>query len=137
MIRVLAFGSGLDPIIEVSEPSSVRKPSKGQPVVSNLDSIEELGTELVVLSTGRVVRADSYDARGQKDVPKKEYAESTSQEVAETDCRRQASEDPVHTMYEELGLSKRAWSKSPSTSPSVPATHNRGISDVSDSHVRT
>lgn len=137
MIRVLAFGSG-NPSLDVSQVVSVHEIGKSKSP-TGLDNIEEVATELVVLSTGRVVPADSEDARAERDAqravgtrPVVEAEAHHTQEESQRDPN-----DPVHKVYQDLGLSKRAWSKSPSTSPSViPTPHYRGISDVSDAPVR-
>lgn len=118
MIRILAFGSGLD--LGNTEDAGV----------ATVGTVEEVTTELVVLRSGKVVPADSNEARAEMSVT---TAGPATGEPAAGGPVSADPNDPVHKMYEELGLSKRAWSKSPSTSPvAAPVVHHRGISDVSD-----
>lgn len=85
--------------------------------------------ELVQLPSGRIVTADSDEGRraseGQE-VPKNAGAQAaeplpdvtvTSPPQQGAGQRTRRADDEVHRIWQEMGLSRRAWSKSPSPPP--------------------
>lgn len=98
------------------------------------NSLEELpGTyeshELVVLATGKVVLAGSEEGKAFQaaQAPKPTVAEATEPtdgdsptkipDVSDNGMSSLALDDETHQLWAGMGLSRRAWSKSPTASP--------------------
>lgn len=69
--------------------------------------------ELVVLPSGRVVRADSREGEAFKASQNAEDTQPTEAQPQEESSER----DEVHETWAAMGLSKKAWSQSPSPQP--------------------
>lgn len=130
LIRVLVVGSVKDSDEAPNATGSVREIGKGKSPRTGLDSIAEAPIELVQLSSGKIVPADSEEARAEFGPSKA----STSAQVAPLeDQTRPAArdvDDPVHKNFKDMGLSERAWSQSPSPTVLPTAGHQRHISDM-------
>lgn len=97
---------------------------------------------LVQLPTGRIVPADSDEGRAyqreQQQQQQQTVLQSREEEVVEEQQQREdviadaprdtliTIDDEVHKIWQEMGLSRRAWSKSPSPSPGPRDTARRG-----------
>lgn len=101
---------------------------KGKSPAAGLASIAEVGVELTQLRSGKVVPADSEEARAEREMlealPK--TGEPNLEADASTPPPQEGYEGPevddeVHRKWSDMGLSRRAWSKTPSPQ-TVPAT---------------
>lgn len=113
----------------VAKAPGTRGLDKGKSPATGLGSITEVAVELVQLPSGKIVPADSEEARASQEAssqaPRTE-AINTSPEGAASAPPPQEEyggpdlDDEVHRKWSDMGLSRRAWSKTPSP-PTVPA----------------
>lgn len=120
--------------IEVSEAViSAREMGKGITAsAAGLESIAEVAMELVQLPSGRIVPAASEEARAEFGPPKASAAPAVAESGRDPDSD---VKDPAHTDFEYLGLSRRAWSQTPSPTVVTTAGHQRNISAISNVQV--
>lgn len=123
------------------------EPDADRPKVNtrgDISSEPHASIELVQLPTGRIVAADSEEGKeftASQAGSSPQQGPSPQQEGitvagAETTQRREGAQsasaiavpDAIHDMWAGMGLSRRAWSLSPATSPEQEATHRRQIS---------
>lgn len=109
------------PVTSVAEPTYSRKgKGKSKAPAPELPSNAHEGVELVQLPTGKIVAASSEEAKAFKESSgvsrPAEAAESTGAQ-GETREAAQSFEDEVHKAWADMGLSTRAWSKSPTPEP--------------------
>lgn len=132
LLRVMVLGEGSKASVRpeaVEKTSRARGLDKGKTAAVGLGSITEVGVELVQLPGGKIVPADSEEARaefgtsqapGTGEVASPEVAASAPPPPQEGGYRGPELDDEVHKKWSDMGLSRRAWSKTPSP-PTVPA----------------
>lgn len=139
LIRVMLQGRSSSTVSTRSRPAiSPTSPSgKCKSPVIGLDNIQQSlpSVELVQLPSGRIVAATSEEGQAFKT---SEAGRTVSQpRVAQgpgaaTEANPRASEvavdDEVHRIWAEMGLSRRAWSQSPSPQPE----RERDVSNIAN-----
>ncbi|CAN8104693.1 unnamed protein product [Discula destructiva] len=147
VIRVLLWPYDSSNAGSVSKrPSSLRSPDTkaadkpGEGVLADVTESKTRSIALVQLASGKIVRSDSEEGTAfQAQQASTQDPIETSGEAPEalstgaqddqpiavgapTGLETADVDDEVHKIWQEMGLSRRAWSKSPSTSPTRPAT---------------
>lgn len=90
-----------------------------------IDAVRSTSIELVQLSSGKIVAADSEEGRAFKALGSAEGdATGQTRAVASLSAPGQehapsevTNDDEVHMIWADMGLSRRAWSRSPSPPP--------------------
>lgn len=112
------------PVTSVVEPTYSRKgKGKGKATAPELPVGAHEGVELVQLPTGKIVTADSEEAKAFKEssgVSRSAEASESMNAQGGTREAGQSFEDEVHKAWADMGLSTRAWSKSPTPEPAQP-----------------
>lgn len=139
LIRVMLQGrsSSRESVRSRSAIGSTKARDKGKSPVTALDNATQAheSVELVQLPSGRIVRATSEEGKafktsetertGGQSIPAQNL-------VPTTETNQRASgvtvDDEVHRIWAEMGLSRRAWSQSPSPQPEG----DRGISTIAN-----
>lgn len=125
LLRVMVLGEGskagskraaaVSPIRELDQRKS--------PATAQVGSMNEAAIELIQLSSGRIVPVDSQEARAEAAERETSGAPRTgtsiSGDVASVPPPQEGYggpeiDDAVHKKWSDMGLSRRAWSKSPS-----------------------
>lgn len=123
VIRVMLQSGGSPPtsrpITSVVEPTYSR-PDKGKAPASEPTLEAHESIELVQLPTGKIVDATSEEGKAFKASPEASRQDEAAAAQESGGARDGASgagpsfEDEVHKAWADMGLSTRAWSKSPS-----------------------
>lgn len=134
LLRVMILGQGSKAskrAADVSGIASVREFDTRKTPASGIGSIAEGSVELTQLSSGKIVPVDSEEARAEAAGREASHAPPTlgpldseghaSLSPPQEGYRGPAIDDEVHRKWSDMGLSRRAWSKSPSP-PTEPAT---------------
>lgn len=128
LIRVMLQGRSSSTSSARSRPAiSPTNPSdKGKSPVNEMDNIQQAraSVELIQLPSGRIVAATSEEGKVFKtsEAQRTVGQPSESQEPGSTvEANPRVSgvtvDDEVHRIWAEMGLSRRAWSQSPSPQP--------------------
>ncbi|KAJ4391652.1 hypothetical protein N0V93_005271 [Gnomoniopsis smithogilvyi] len=130
LLRVMVLGEGSKASLRPSalaEPARAQRTDKGKSPAIGLGSITEVGVELVQLSSGKIVPADSEEARIERETTEASKREAqTPEAIVPSEPPPQEEyggpdlDDEVHRKWSDMGLSRRAWSKTPSP-PMAPA----------------
>lgn len=112
------------PVTSVAEPTySRRGKTKGKAPAPELPIGAHEGVELVQLPTGKIVAASSEEGRAfQESSAESRPAETVESRSAHVGTREAGPnfEDEVHKAWADMGLSTRAWSKSPTPERAQP-----------------
>lgn len=111
----------------VAGRTSPSRSEKGKPSPAGMDSIQEVrpSIELVQLPTGKIVSADSEEGQAFKSTQPGDNAGRATPATETATSQPQVSQggtgitmdDETHRIWADMGLSRRAWSKSPSPPP--------------------
>lgn len=110
------------PVTSVAEPTYSRK-GKGKAPAPELPIGAHEGVELVQLPTGKIVEASSEEGKAYKESSGASRPAQTAESTSAQGGTREAGpsfEDEVHKAWADMGLSTRAWSKSPTPEPAQP-----------------
>lgn len=112
------------PVTSVAEPTYSRKgKGKGKAPAPELPTGAHEGVELVQLPTGKIVAASSEEGKAFKEFSGVSRPAETAESTSGQGGSREAGpsfEDEVHKAWADMGLSTRAWSKSPTPEPAQP-----------------
>lgn len=113
--RIKGSSRGAGSVQEVPPPSFVGK--KLTTRVTGGETIHEAdeSIELVQLPSGKIVQANSEEGRAFKASQAKEGDAAPQTQLQQTSGFNM--DDEVHRMWADMGLSRRAWSQSPSPPP--------------------
>lgn len=113
--RTKGSSRGAGSVQEVPPPSFVGK--KLTTRVTGGETIHEAdeSIELVQLPSGKIVQANSEEGKAFKASQAKEGATAPQTQLQQTSGFNM--DDEVHRMWADMGLSRRAWSQSPSPPP--------------------
>lgn len=130
LLRVMVLGEGSKASergMAVSGIASVRDLDKGKSPTSGTEGISEVGLELTQLSGGKIVPVDSEEARAEREMLEAPKTEAPTSEANAPSPPSQEQvggpqvDDEVHRKWSDMGLSRRAWSKTPPPT-TLPAT---------------
>lgn len=112
------------PDTSVVEPNYSRKgKGKGKAPAPELPIGTHEGVELVQLPTGKIVAASSEEGKAFRESSTQPTLVETVESTSAQGGTREAGpnfEDEVHKAWADMGLSTRAWSKSPTPEPAQP-----------------
>lgn len=133
LLRVMILGEGSKASVrpvDAAKASGVREIDKGKSPATGLGGITEVGVELIQLPSGKIVPADSEEARASQEAssqaPRTDPIDASPEEAASAPPPQEEHggpdlDDEVHRKWSDMGLSRRAWSKT----PSPPTVHAR------------